>query len=199
MSLISPVFGKGAQAHLTAIVGKVPRAPVGLLALEPRETGQPVLVGDGTIIGPHAIVYEGVRIGNHCLIGDGAKIREHTSIGDGCVIGMNVCIGAKCVICRNTRILDNSVIPGGTIIGENCQIAQGVLIANDNEMQDTSADIEAVTLQNDVVIKMGAMIAAGVTIGHHATIGAGSLITRDVPPETKVLTLPVRMQTEKVQ
>jgi acetyltransferase-like isoleucine patch superfamily enzyme len=192
MSVAEVVMGKNARAHLSALVGKAPLAPPGLLCVPVKQTLAPVLVGDGTIIGPNAIVYEGVHIGKNCLIGDGAVIREGTRIGDSCVIGMYVTIGPCVTICRNSKVLDHCMIAGRTAIGQDCFIAQGVLTANDNDMGTDPNKLELLTIEHGCQIGMGAMLAAGVTIGHDSTIGAGALITRDIPPSSEVTTLPLK-------
>lgn len=89
----------------------------------------------------------------------------------------------------NTRIgLHNTVI-GPVHIGSQVNLAQGVVISGLNHnYQDTNKPISEqgvstnlITIQDDVWVGANVVIAAGVTIGKHCVVGAGSVVTKDIP------------------
>ena len=114
-----------------------------------------------------------------CVIGDNTRIGTFVEIQKGAVIGKNCKISSHSFICEGVTIQD------GVFIGHN------VTFTNDRYPRATNADG---TLQADsdwscipTVIKQGASIGSGstllcgITIGEHAMVGAGSLVTKDVP------------------
>ncbi|MES2790117.1 MAG: acyltransferase [Planctomycetota bacterium] len=179
--------------HPTAVIGKLPAAPAGLLSREPRETGRPVQIGEHTVVGPFAIIYEGVTIGKRCLIGDGAIIREGTVIGDECIIGMHVTMGDNVIIGNSTTITDLTHITGFSRIGSNVFIAPGVMTANDNTIGEDSSDLRGPTIEDGVRIGIRAALLPGVRVGAGAVIGACALVTKDIPPGVLALGVPARI------
>jgi len=141
-------------------------------------------VGAGTTIWPLAQIREGVIIGANC------------SIGRGVYIGPRVTIGSSCKIQNNALIYDPACIEDGVFIGP------AVVLTNDRRPRAVDpmgevkrrGDWEAV----GVVVEEGAAIGAAsvcvapVRIGRWALIGAGSVVTRDVPAHALVRGNPAR-------
>jgi acetyltransferase-like isoleucine patch superfamily enzyme len=125
-----------------------------------------------------------------CEIGDGSKIGTFVEIQKGARIGANCKISSHTFICEGVTIED------GVFIGH------GVTFINDMYPRATTEDG---TLQTDAdwkciatVVKKGASIGsgstilAGITIGEYAMVGAGSVVTHDVPPRTIIAGNPAR-------
>lgn len=126
------------------------------------------------------------------------QIGDNTNIWQFCVVFPNAVIGANCNICANV-LIENDVI-----IGNNVTVKSGVQLWDGVTVEDNVFIGPNVTFTNDLVprskvypekfaktlIKKGASIGAnstiiaGNTIGEYALIGAGSVITKDVPPYT---------------
>jgi UDP-2-acetamido-3-amino-2,3-dideoxy-glucuronate N-acetyltransferase len=100
---------------------------------------------------------------------------DSTSVGAFCDIGSEV--GG------NSKVQTHVSIPPGWTLGDNVFYGPGCRFANDNKpnIKKTFA-IEYGTVENDVVIGMGALIGAGVTLGEGCVIGMGAVVTKDVPP-----------------
>lgn len=124
-------------------------------------------IGDDTKIGTFVEIQKGVRIGRRC------KISSHTFICEGVIIEDEVFVG------HNVTFI-NDLYPRATN-------AEGAL--------QTEADWECVPtrIKRGASIGSGATLLAGITVGEHALVGAGSVVTRDVPPWTVVAGNPARI------
>lgn len=139
------------------------------------------------------------------------NVPESTNIWQFCVIFPNCKIGENCNICANV-LVENEVT-----IGNNVTIKSGVQVWDGVTLEDNVCVGPNVTFTNDrnprsknkgylmepILVKRGASIGAnatilpGVTIGESAMIGAGSVVTKDVPANMTVIGNPARLIYEK--
>jgi serine O-acetyltransferase len=84
----------------------------------------------------------------------------------------------------------------GVVIGETSEIGDDVLLYQGVVLGGTSSEKTKrhPTLENNVVAGAGAIILGAITVGDHARIGAGSVVTRDVPPDSTVIGVPGRVK-----
>lgn len=142
-------------------------------------------IGDGTSIWNHAQVREHCVIGNNCILGKGVYVDS------------NVNIGSNCKIQNNVSIFHGVTIEDGVFVGPH------VCFTNDMRPRAVNPDGSLKSAQDWVVtstnVKKGASVGAnativcGVTIGEWAMIGAGSVVTRDVPNYGLVVGNPARL------
>jgi acetyltransferase-like isoleucine patch superfamily enzyme len=125
-----------------------------------------------------------------CSIGDNSKIGTFVEIQKNAVIGKNVKVSSHTFICEGVQIEDD------VFIGHNVSFINDKYprSTTNGELQ-TEADWQVV----NTVVKRGASIGTsctilcGVTIGERAIVGAGSVVTRDVPPDAVVAGNPARI------
>jgi acetyltransferase-like isoleucine patch superfamily enzyme len=124
-------------------------------------------VGDGTKIGAFVEVQKNARIGRNC------KISSHTFVCEGVTIEDNVFIGHGVVFINDTY--PRATTPGGKL--------------------QTEADwkVETTIVKKGASIGSGSTILSNVVIGENALVGAGSVVTKDVPPGAIVAGNPVRV------
>lgn len=172
-----------------AVVGRTPMA-AGVIARQPmvpRET----VIGEGCVIGANAVIYAGVHMGDNVLIGDGTTIRENTTIGSDTVIGSNCTVQNGAIIGSRVKIVDLSHITFDTVIGDEAFLSVGVYTMNDNSMQ-RGGQVVGPKIGRRSRIGGGALLLPGVRVGEDAIVGAGAVVTKDVPPGDVVMGIPAR-------
>jgi acetyltransferase-like isoleucine patch superfamily enzyme len=140
-------------------------------------------------------VGENVRIFNFvnaygCKIGDGSKVGAFVEIQKGVTIGKNCKISSHSFLCEGVNIHDN------VFIGHN------VTFINDKFPRATNADgsmqteadwhVEETTIEEGASVGSSATILCGVTVGRNAIVGAGSVVTKNVAPDTIVAGNPAK-------
>ena len=179
------VIGKNKKLGLHVQVGLAPGRKVSNLRLA---------IGDGANIRSGTVIYLGSRIGNHLETGHNAVIREENKIGDHFSVWTNSIIDYGCRIGDNVKVHCNCYFAQYTTIEDDVFIAPGVIVAND--LHPGSPDFR--DCMKGPTIKRGAQIGCNVTllphvtIGEHALIGAGSVVTKNIPPYTVAYGNPAR-------
>jgi acetyltransferase-like isoleucine patch superfamily enzyme len=136
------------------------------------------------------------HVGKNVKLGENVKMWHFTYIGDDTEIGANTKIGSLVhidygvKIGRDCKIEGSAYIPPLTIIGEGVFIGPGVVFTNDP--YPMSPKMVGVTVEDGAIICAGSVLKAGVTIGGRSVVGMGSVVTKDVPPETVVYGNPAK-------
>jgi acetyltransferase-like isoleucine patch superfamily enzyme len=127
----------------------------------------------------------------------GCEIGDETKIGAFVEIQKNASIGRRCKISSHTFICE------GVTIEDNVFIGHGVVFINDSYPRSTTTDgqlqseqdweVERTLVKKGASIGSGATILSNVTIGERAIVGAGSVVTKDVPPNVIVAGNPARV------
>ncbi|MBL0388011.1 N-acetyltransferase [Tumebacillus sp. ITR2] len=150
-------------------------------------------IGSGTRIGQLVSLYTGTVIGENSFVADHASIRENVVIGPGTVIGraaiveLNTTIGASCTI------QTNAYVTGDTTIEDHVFIGPCVSMSNDKYMGAQPYSLAGPTIRSGAKIGNNATLLPGVVIGKLAIVGAGSVVTRDVPDQTVVVGVPAAL------
>jgi acetyltransferase-like isoleucine patch superfamily enzyme len=153
--------------------------------------GKRTVVGKRTRVDSGAVIYGGVEIGNDSIIGHNTVIRFNTKIGNHSVIGNLTMLEGNITIGHHTLIHSNNHVGQKTTIGNYVFMAPLSVTTNDPKMyyyrKEYSQSGEHWKLLGGPTIKDGARIGVGciffpmIVVGTHAVIGAGSIVTKDVP------------------
>jgi UDP-2-acetamido-3-amino-2,3-dideoxy-glucuronate N-acetyltransferase len=144
---------------------------------------------------PSAFVDEGAEIGQGTKIWHFSHVMKGARIGERCVLGQNVNVDSGVVIGNNVKIQNNvSVYTGVTIeddvfLGPSCVLTN---VTNPRAQVNRHSLYEKTLIRRGCTIGANATIVCGVTIGRYAFVGAGSVVTRDVPDFGLVLGNPAR-------
>jgi UDP-2-acetamido-3-amino-2,3-dideoxy-glucuronate N-acetyltransferase len=150
----------------------------------PRQALRKVMVGEGVRIFNFVNAYE-------CEIGAGSRVGAFVELQKGVTIGKNCKISSHTFICEGVHIEDNVFV------------GHGVMFTNDLFPRATNPDgspqTEADWKLVETFVKKGASIGSnatilcGITIGENALVGAGAVVTKDVPPNTVVAGSPAKV------
>ena len=142
----------------------------------------------------HTVIYADAKIGKRLITGDGAQIQNST-------IGNDVTIGSLAVIESGALIGNNVTIHTGAFVCDKTLICNGAWVGPNTTILNTKyphTETSAYERQSVIIgefakIGGGAVLLPGVRIGHHALVGAGAVVTKDVPPYCIVVGNPARV------
>ena len=187
------VLGDGVRVLENAVVGKQPALSAHSTAK--REALAPAEIGEGTVVSTGAIVFAGTTLGARVIVGDQACVRERVTVGDDVVIGRGSLVENDTTIGALTKIQANAYITARSTLEEHVFIAPGVVTTDDNFMGRTEkrhALKRGPTIRRGARVGGGAILCPGVEIGEEAFVGAGAVVTKDVPARTVVVGNPAR-------
>lgn len=132
---------------------------------------------------------ESTNIWQFCVVFPDAQFGENCNICSHCLIENDVKIGNNCTIKSGVQLWDGIELEDNVMIGANCTFI------NDLYPRAKNKDWKLLTTKicKGASIGAGSVILPGLTIGSHAMIGAGSVVTRDIPKNTLWLGNPAKM------
>jgi len=138
---------------------------------------QPAAIGEGTKIWHFCHVMAGAKIGKHCVLGQNVYVGGKAVIGNGVKIQNNVSV-------YDSVILDDDVFCGPSMVFTNVRLPRSAVSRKDQ--------YEITHVKRGATLGANCTIVCGVTIGEYAFVGAGSVVTKDLPPYALVVGVPAR-------
>ncbi len=176
-------LGTSHRIDRLAVIGELPGRPIRDATL---------WIGDHAIVRAFTVIYAGSRIGADLETGHHAVIREENQIGDHFRIWNHSTIDYGCVIGHRVRIHNHVYVAQFTTIEDDAFLAPGVMLANDR-YPASSERLQGPTIKRGARIGINATLLPGVVIGEGALVGAGAVVTREVPAGMVVVGNPARV------
>ena len=171
------------RIHETAILGEEPGRSI---------LNHELTVGPHAVVRSHSIIYAGSRIGDSLETGHGVVIREENQIGSHFSIWNHSVIDYGCRIGNDVRIHALCYVAQFTTIEDEVFLAPGVMIANDRH-PICKACMRGPTIRRGARIGINATLLPEITIGEGSLVGAGAVVTHDVPAGAVVVGNPARV------
>lgn len=151
---------------------------------------------------PSAELEAGVSIGPRTSVWNRAVLRGGASLGAECIVGRDAFIDEGVVIGNRVKIQNGALVYHGVAVGNGVFIGPGAILTNDRYPRAVTATgelargddwtVSPIELRDGCSIGAGAVVVAGVSVGRFATVGAGAVVTRDVPDYALVAGNPAR-------
>lgn len=142
-----------------------------------------------------AIIDEGCSIGMGTKIWHFSHIMPDCIIGEGCNIGQNVVVSPKVILGKNVKVQNNVSIYTGVTCEDDVFLGPSMVftnVVNPRSAVNRKSEYAKTIVKQGVTIGANATIVCGHDIGKFAFIGAGSVVTKDVPPYALIVGNPAR-------
>lgn len=148
-------------------------------------------VHETSIVGRQADIGKNTVIWQFCNIMDGAEIGENCSIGQGVFIESGVKIGNRVKIKNNIALYKGLICEDDVFLGPNCVFTN---VINPRSFIEKKNEFRETVIKRGATIGANATVLCGNTINAYAMVGAGSVVTRDVPAYALIVGNPARVK-----
>jgi len=147
-------------------------------------------IHESSYVDEGAEIGEGTKIWHFCHVMGMAKIGKKCSLGQNVNIGSRAVIGNGVKIQNNVSVYDDVIIEDDVFCGPSCVFTN---VINPRAFVERKNEYKKTIVKKGASIGANATIVCGVTIGEYALIGAGSVVTKDVPAYSLVYGNPARL------
>jgi len=154
-----------------------------------------VTIGGGSVIRSHTVIYGGVTIGERFQSGHGVLVREDTVIGDDCSVGSGSVIEFAVTIQDGVRLHSQCFVPEHSLLESRCWLGPRVIVTNARypASPHTKRSLEPVVIKREAKVGANATLLPGIVLGAGCLVGAGAVVTKDVPEDAIVVGNPARI------
>jgi acetyltransferase-like isoleucine patch superfamily enzyme len=160
--------------------------------------GTATVVGPSAVIRAGAVVYAGVEIGPATVVGHHTLLRSFVVVGEDTQLGHNLTVERASRIGSQVRCSPGSHLTSSCVLADRVFLGAGVRTVNDRYLiwrdPERQPLLVAPSFEYGARVGSGVTVLAGVSIGEHALIGAGSVVTRDIPSGATAFGVPARIR-----
>lgn len=156
---------------------------------------EPTIIGNGAIIRSHTVIYAGNKIGANFQTGNKVNIRELNVIGDNVSVGTLSVVEHHVCIEEGVRLHSQVFVPEYCRLGKDVWLGPNVVLTNAKfpKSPNTKQELKGVILEEKVKIGANTTVLPGVRIGYNTLVGAGSVVTKDLPEQIIAAGNPARI------
>jgi UDP-2-acetamido-3-amino-2,3-dideoxy-glucuronate N-acetyltransferase len=144
---------------------------------------------------PTAVIDEGAAIGRGTRIWHFTHIMSHCTIGEQCNIGQNVVVSPEVVLGNNVKVQNNVSIYTGVVCEDDVFLGPSMVftnVSNPRSAVNRRGQYEKTLVKKGASIGANATVVCGHSIGEYAFVGAGAVVTKNVPAYALVVGNPAR-------
>ncbi len=150
------------------------------------------IIGKDTIIRAGSIIYTNSRIGDQVEFGHTVMIREHTEVGSFSKVGTNTVIEGYSKIGSYVSIQSMVFIPLYSTVEDHVFLGPNCKLTNDKYVERKEYELKGPVIKRRASIGANAVIMPDIIVGEGAIIGAGAVVTENVPPDTIYMGIPAK-------
>ncbi|MBS4209943.1 acyltransferase [Bacillus sp. FJAT-50079] len=185
-------IGRNTQIGELTVLGKSPSSNKKMRRKTERDL-EPLIIADNVIVGCNSVIYREVKLNTGVFIGDLASIREKVTIGEDSIIGRNAMVETNTKVGKRVTIQTGCYITADMIIEDEVFFGPCCSTSNDKYMGEGNFKHQGPIIRKGAKIGNNATLLPAVTIGENAIVGAGSVITKDVPANKTIVGNPGRI------
>lgn len=148
-----------------------------------------MVVHPTAVIDEGAVIGQGTRVWHFCHVSAGARIGAECVLGQNVFVSSRAIIGDRCKIQNNVSIYDAVTLEDGVFCGPSMVFTN---VVNPRALLERKHEFRPTLVRRGATIGANATILCGITIGENAFVGAGAVVTRDVPAYALVVGNPAR-------
>ncbi len=153
-------------------------------------TNSNIFIHESSFIDEPSNIGEGTKIWHYCHVMPNAKI------GNNCVLGQNVFVGSTAVLGNNVHVQNNVSIYDDVILQDDTFCGPSMVftnVINPRSFINRKSEYKKTIVKKGATIGANATIVCGNTIGEYAFVGAGSVVTKDIPAYAQVVGVPAQI------
>jgi acetyltransferase-like isoleucine patch superfamily enzyme len=152
---------------------------------------KPYFVHDRAIVEDGAEIGQGTRVWAFAHVLDGAVIGKECNLGDGAFVETGAKLGNHVTVKNGVYVWEGVTAEDWVFLGPNCTFTNDRFARSLRRPKESW--LEKTLLKEGATIGANAVVVCGVTVGRHALVGAGSVVTKDVPDYALVLGNPAKV------
>ena len=168
---------------------------IGIPPIGGKESELRTIIGDNALIRSHTVIYAGNVIGDNFQTGHGVMVREENRIGNNVLVGTGSVIEHHVSIADNVRLQSNVFVPEYSVLEEGCWLGPNVVLTNAKYplSPNIKNELKGVTVRRGAKVGANSTLLPGIVIGENVLVGAGSVVTENIPPDKVVAGNPARI------
>lgn len=179
-------IGNFVQIGELTVLGK-PTSSNKKMARKPGKALDPLIIEDYVTIGCNSVIYRHVKLETGVFVGDLTSIREKVTVGEDSIVGRNAIVETNTLIGKRVTIQTGCYITADMVIEDEVFIGPCCSSSNDKYMGMGNFKHQGPVIKRGAKIGNNATLLPAITIGENAIVGAGSVITKDIPANKVVV------------